>query len=272
MKKLILLGLMVAFVLLFTACSEDDNDDNGVEPDIHYAYSLDQFVPAEVFANQIIHDEEDDFNWRNLYYFWALGSDDFSPRMHGYDDLDWNNLQQGYYIPGLDNRLNFPQFAELNIGAYNVKKMGNVHVYRGVRININDTLNVVFEFNGMPMEQIENYDGEMENAIALANFIPEHVTALDSISFTAIDDYTKMYYPEEIEAGYWLMNSQKTIFPGLDLPGSKKKFKFLMSMQVYGTYQQLEEYINPAMADENSTNWSFDFPEDLSNYIGVVWE
>ncbi|MCF7911520.1 MAG: hypothetical protein K9M99_03250 [Candidatus Cloacimonetes bacterium] len=272
MKKIILLGLLVAFILLFTACSEDDNNDNLVEPEIIYAYSLDQFVPAEIFADQIIHDDDDDYDWRNLFYFWSVADDGYSPRPAGYDDLNWNDMAQGVYIPLDKNRIRFPQYDSLGVGAYNVKWINTVHVYRGVRTNINDTLSVVFEFNGMDVVQVENYDGGMENAIPLADFIPEHVTVLDSVTFTAIDGYQQTYYPEEIEAGYWLIDSQKTIFPGLDLPGSKKKFKFLQSTQIFGAYEEIEEYINPAMADENSADWSFSFPEDLTGYIGEVWE
>jgi hypothetical protein len=272
MKKIILLGLMVAFVLLFTACSEDDNDDNGVGPEINYAYSLEQFVPEDIFTDLIIHNEEDDYDWRELFYFWLVADDGYNPRPAGNDDLNWSDMAQGYYFPADKNRIRFPQYDSLGVGAYNVKWMETVYVYRGVRTNINDTLSVVFEFNGMNVEQVENYDGVMENAIALADFIPEHVTSLDSVSFTAIDDYTQVYYPVEIEAGYWLIDSQKTIFPGLDLPGSKKKFKLLKSMQIFGEYVEIPEYINPAMADENSSDWSFSFPEDLSDYIGEVWD
>ena len=269
MKKIILLVLFAVFTLMFTACSDDS--DNGTEPEINYAYSLDQFVPEQIFADLIIHNEEDDYDWRDLFYFWFVADEGYNPRPAGYDDLDWNDMAQGYYLPTDKNRVRFPQYDSLGVGSYNVKWMDTVHAYRGVRININDTLSVVFEFNGMDIQQVENYDGVMEDAIALANFIPEHVTALDSVSLIAIDGYQQTYYPDEIDAGYWLVDSQKTIFPGLDLPGSKKKFKLLMSMQIFGIYEELEEYINPTMADENSDDWSFTFPEDLSGYDGVIW-
>ena len=267
MKKIILLGLLAVLTLMFNACSED----NGTEPEIYYAYSLDQFVPQVTASELIIHEEEEEYDWRDLFYFWSVADDGYNPRPRGYDDLGWADWTQGYYIPADQNRLRFPQYDSLGVGAYSVKWMENVHVYRGVRTNINDTLSVVFELNALPVVQIENYDGVMEDAIALTNFVPEHVFFLESAEFTAIDGYQQTYYPDEIEAGYWLVDSQKTIFPGLDLPGSNKKFKWLKSIQIFGVYEELDNYINEGLADENSADWSFSFPEDLSEYNGTIW-
>lgn len=275
MKKIMLSGLIVLFVLLFfNACSEDDKDDNGTEPQISYAYSLDQFVPVDAVSDLIVHTDEDSIECRDLFFFLPLADDGFSPRSHDYDDLDWTDWIQGFYIPDWDNRIFFSQYDSQGIGAYNVKDMESVCVFRGVKSIINDTLSVVFEFNAMTTEQVENYDGIMEDAIPLASFIPPHVTLMDSVAFTAADisGYTKMYYPEEIEAGYWLVDSQKTIFPDLNLPNSKKKFKFLKSLQFYGEFQEIGEYDNVNLAAEADADWSFTIPEDLSPYTGIPWE
>jgi len=273
MKRIMLFMFLATITLMmFTACSDDDNNNN-VEPETYYGYTLDQFVPMEAISDLIVHNEGDTLDWRELFYFWPTATD-FSPRMHGYDDLDWQDFQQGYYIPENNNKVVFPQFAALNIGAYNVKNMDKVYVSRGVRSIINDTLSVVFELNAMTTEMRDNYDGEMEAAIPLTSFMPEHVTAMDSVSFIAIDGYTKTYTPAQFKDGYWLVDTQKTIFPneGANMSGSLKKFKLLKSMEFFGTWQNVDEYVNPAWANAEEADWYFSFPEDLSDYEGTVLE
>ena len=275
MKRIMLFMFLATITLMmFTACSDDDN--NNVEPETFYGYTLDQFVPMDAISDLIVHNEDDTLDWRELFYFWPVATDGYSARMNSekYDDLDWQNFAQGYYVPENDNKVLFRQFEEFHIGAYNVKFMDKVYVSRGVRSIINDTLSVVFELNAMTTEMIENYDAEMEAAITLTSFMPEHVTAMDSVSFIAIDGYKKTYTPAQFSDGYWLVDSQKTIFPieGANMTGSLKKFKLLKSMQFFGDWQNVDEYENPAWADADEADWYFSFPEDLSDYIGTVLE
>lgn len=272
MKKIMLLGLLVVLsAILLTGCSDDD--DNSTEPEIVYAYSLDQFVTDDALGAMIAHDDDDDENWNELFYFWPVADDDFSPRVRGYDDLCWGDWEQGYYIPADDNKVYFPQYAAQGIGAYNVKYMENVYVYRGIKSVITDTMSVLYELNAMTTQQVENYDAEMEAAIPLADFIPPHFTQVDSVSFVAVDGWEMTYSTDEINDGYWLTETQKTIFPGFpNMSGSKKKFKWLKEINVFGTWQNVDDFINEALADENSSDLNFSFPEDLTDYVGEVWE
>lgn len=270
MKK-IMLGLLVVFVLMFTACSDDDDDSNSTEPEVVYAYSLDQFVPENMLADMVAHDDDDVENWNELFHFWPLATDGFNPRSRGYDDMNWTDWEQGYYIPDLDNRIKFPHMDSLGIGAFNVKYMDMVYVYRAINAVVNDTLSILCEINHMPMEQVENYDGVMENAIKLSNFVPEQIAALDSVDFIAVDGWSQTYYPDEVADGYWLVDSEKTIFPNLDLPGMKKKFKWIKSMEFYGQFQDVADFVNENLGSDTEANWSFSFPEDMSSYECIEW-
>ena len=275
MKRIMLFMFLATITLMmFTACTGDDN--NNFEPETLYGHALDQFVPMDAVSDLIVHDIEDTLDWRELFYFWSVATDGYSARMNKdkYDDLDWHNFAQGYYIPENDNKVYFPQFEEFNIGGYNVKFMDTVYVSRGVRSIINDTLSVVFELNAMTTEQIDNYNGEMEAAIPFTSFMPQHITVIDSVSFIAIDGYTKTFTPDQFNDGYWLVDSQKTIFPieGANMSGSLKKFKLLKSMEFFGQWQDVDEYENPAWADAEEADWYFSFPEDLSDYIGTILE
>ncbi|MCF7920310.1 MAG: hypothetical protein K9N06_10410 [Candidatus Cloacimonetes bacterium] len=273
MKKIMLfVFLAIVTLMMVISCSENDNNNN--IPDIIYAYALEQFVPMDALSDLIVHDEGDTTEFRDLFYFWPLATDGFSARTRGYDDLDWQNWVQGYYIPEIDNKVFFPQFEPLNIGAYNVKYLDMVYVSRGVRSIINDTLSVVYELNAMETQQVENYDLVMEDAIPLNSFVPPHVTVIDSVVFTAVDGYTKTYTPVQFADGYWLVSSQKTIFPteGANMSGSLKKFKLLKSMEFFGQWQNVEDFENPAWAGTDEADWSFSFPVDLSAFEGIVWE
>jgi hypothetical protein len=271
MKKSLLYLLFTVIFLLVSACSENDTG-NSTEPEITYAYALDQFVPYLAVQDLVIHDPADSIDCRYLLYFLPVATDGFSPRSHSYDDMDYANFAQGFYIPFLNNRLKFPQFEAIGINAYNVKFMDKVYVFRGIKSIINDTLSVLYELNSMDSQMVENYEGIPESAIPLSSFVPEHVTELDSVAFYAVDDYMKIYYPEEIAAGFWLIETQRTIFPGLDLPNSKKKFKWLKSLEFFGSYQEIPDFENAYLAAETQADWSFAFPDDLSDYIGEPWD
>jgi hypothetical protein len=282
MKKIMLFLFLGLFsLLLVTACSDDGDD---TDPDNWLAYSLDQFVPLETAADLIVHEDDDTLEYRDLFYFWSVAEDGYSARSNSsssYDDLGWQDWVQGSYIPDWDSRVYFPQYFALDIGAYNTKYMdlGTVYVYRGIRSIICDTLSVVYELNAMATEQVTNYDSILEDAIPLTSFIPPHITVIDSVVFEAPPEedgyvYSKTYTPEQFADGYWLVDSQRTIFPneGANMSNSMKKFKFLKSIQFFGQWHNVENFENPAWADSTEADWIFTFPEDLSSYTGEIWE
>src|SRR5690554_5644691 len=112
-----LLAILLALLLLISACSENDNPTSVTIT----GYSLDQFVrQADVIAiTDYEADPEEDF--RDLYAYQIIAEDGWSPRNSsnaGYD-LPWNVYRSGYLVPDDQNRTWFED-AEIP-GAFRVK-------------------------------------------------------------------------------------------------------------------------------------------------------
>lgn len=277
MKKFFTL-LLVTFIILIglTACSEDDDDDNSTGPVTILAYNLDQFLPLDNVMNLFTDGDqetilEDAIDALNLFSIHVLASDGWSWRNRGVRDLKWDEFAGGYLIPEDDGRIYIEAFASQGVSTYNVKFAQDVQVFRTFELVKPDGTEALYQLSAMTTQQIENYDGTMEDAIKLTDFYPAtEITAIDSVMFTAADGYSVNYTEEEFNAGYWLTESQKTIFPGLDLPGSKKKFKLLQTLTIYGEQQSVEE---PFVCNfSEAPEYEFTFPEDLEGYDSIVWE
>lgn len=274
MKKLLSI-LIIVMITMFvvTGCSENDSDSTG--PVEILAYSLDQFIPADNLMN-LFHDDdqdailEDGIEIRNLFSIHVVASDGWSWRSRGMRDLKWDEFASGYLIPEDEGKIYIDAFASQGVNTYNVKYAQDVDVYRTFELVKPDDTNALYQLSSMTTEQVENYDGAMEDAIKLTDFIPAEITTVDSVMFTAADGYAKTYSTDEFNAGYWLKDSAKTIFPGLDLPGSKKKFKFLKTITVYGDQDAVED---PFVSNFSDTpDYDMVFPEDLSDFDSIVWE
>ncbi len=270
MKKSTILSILISILLIVAfGCSKDS--DNPVTDNSLKAYQLNQFFPIEnvipLIANSSI---EDSIDYRNLFAFNISAADGFSPRNRGYKDLPWNDFQNGYYIPELTQKTYFEDFTAQGIKAYNVKTATNFEAYRAFKLIKPDQSVAICELNGYTPVQIENYDGEPENSIKLTDLIPTtEITQIDSVEFIAVDGYHKTYSSAEFNDCYWLLNSQKTMFPNTDLDGSKKKFKYLEKVVVYGTQTSVEEPFVCNFADTHDT--AFEIPENLDNYNSVDW-
>ncbi len=275
MKKLLTIFIAVLIAMLaLTACSEND-DDSSTGPVEILAYNLDQFIPMDILVPLFTEEgqediEEDGIEIRGLFSINVIAEDGWSWRSRGMRDLKWEEFATGYLIPDNDGKIYIDAFASQGINTYNVKYAQDVDVYRTVELIKPDETEGQYQLSAMPTEQVENYDAVMEDAIKLTSFIPAEITAVDSVMFTAADGWAQTYTAEEFNGGYWLVDSQKTIFPGLDLPGSKKKFKLLRTLKVWGQQDTVDE---PFVSNYSETpDYDFQFPEDLSDYDSIVWE
>lgn len=275
MKKVLTILITVLIGLFaFTACSEND-DNNTTGPVDILAYNLDQFAPMENLLTQFTDGDqedilEDSIDIHNLFSILVTASDGWSWRGRGMRDLLWNEFSTGYIIPENQGKLWIEAFANQGINTYNVKYAQTVDFFRTFELIKPDETEALYQLSSMDTEQIENYDSTMETAIKLTQFIPTEITAIDSILLKACDGYAQTYSTEEFNVGYWLIESQKTIFPGLDLPGNKKKFKLLKSIKVYGNQDTVDEPFISNFSD--IPDYSFDFPENMSDYESIVWE
>lgn len=245
MTKAIFSLLLLSMLLMFTACSEKDN---GTDPKI-YGYILEQFV-NKVAVNLITDpepDEGDDF--RGLYNYEIVASDGFSPRNSSNAgwDLKWEVLKTGYIVPD-DNRRTWFNNSELP-GAFRVKDATKFNLYRKVEVADTTGVGVYFELGGLTTHQIENWDGEQEASIKLSDLIA-HFSNVTGVTLLAGDGYSKDYTLEQIQDGYYLLQSEVSTFPTFndDMAGGLKKFKKLASVRVNGTPGTIT-YLNAATPD-----------------------
>lgn len=265
MKKHLLIGLAL-LLLLLSACSEKD-DNTSTNPNTPnppaMATTADSVVtmPAEdtVFADSLIFnvdyngestqavsltnfvtkemtdalvDNTNDDETQKLFAYHLIASDNFTPRDRGYADLTWEKFKTGVLLPQKSFR---SYFASDSIEtAFDVKHLLTVKMYRAVQVIKADGSMALFEMNTLTPHQVANYDSLMENAVKLQDFISEFVTATPAeydYIFSDNTGYTKTFTWEQVQDGYWLMDSKKTIFPSYpDMPNSQKKFKKLMSI------------------------------------------
>ncbi len=258
MKKVLFLLLVLA-ALLIGACSEnDDPTDVNI-----YGYKLHQFIDKSTVNALVQDDAPDSLDYRDLFMYEIVGSDDWSPRQSvnaGYD-LDWNTFKDGYLVPSDEGKTWFPN-ATLP-SAFKVKNTDRFRLYRKVDVNIGRASYTV-ELKKLAIEQISNWDGNLEPAIKLADLVPG-TAAADTIWLVAHDGYSKPYTQEQFLDGYYLLNSEVTYFPTFndDMTGAFKKFKRLAEINApQGTATQADFTYAP------NTNKCLEFtvPTDFSSY------
>lgn len=258
MKKVLFLLLVLA-ALLIGACSEnDDPTDVNI-----YGYKLHQFIDKAAVNALVEDDAPDSLDYRDLFGYEIVGSDDWSPRQSvnaGYD-LDWNTFKDGYVVPSDEGKTWFPN-ADLP-GAFKVKNTDRFRLYRKVDVNLARATYTV-ELKELDIHQVNNWDGTLEPAIKLSDLVPG-TAAADTIWLVAHDGYSKPYTQEQFLDGYYLLNSEVTTFPTFndDMTGAFKKFKRLAEINApQGTATQADFTYAP------NTNKCLEFtvPGDLSGY------
>jgi hypothetical protein len=266
MKKLSYLMFVLLLLAGMTACSENDNPtDNDV-----LGYKLDQFISAAAVRAVVdsTADETDDF--RPLFAYEIVSSvDGFSPRdsqFAGYD-LPWQTFMDGYLVPSDSYRTWFPN-ANLP-GAFKVRDAGIFRLYRKVDVNSGVRGSKLVELRSLSLYPTANWLGGTEDAVKLSDLL-QGIAAYDSVMFMAYDGYSKIYTPEQVNDGYYLLNSEVTTFPTFNdgMANSLKKFKKLSSIEVYGaTSDQNYDFI---VAPVETANITFTVPADLSSFETTV--
>jgi hypothetical protein len=258
MKKLIPLLLAILLLLTLTACSEKDKDPTAVHV---WAYSLDQFVPKALVADSLDATVADSIEFRNLYnYEIVSGADGFSPRQSsnaGYD-LNWNTFKQGYFVPTNGNRTWFEDLP----GAFKVSDTGYFRMYRKIDVDAAGATKSV-ELKGLSIYPITNWDGATEDAVKLSDLL-QGIAAYDSVQIVCYDGYgnTKYYHADAINDGYYLLNSERTIFPTASIPNNMKKMKKVAYINVIGaTSAQTFDF---ELAPQDAANMIFAVPASLS--------
>jgi len=270
----ILTALVITFLLL-TGCSEKDSD-NPNELDEIRAYGLDQFFQMEDVMNLFSTEDQEDIledaiEIRSLFSALVSAEDGWNWRNRGVRDLKWEEFSNGYLIPDDDGKVYFGSFVDQGVNTYNVKYAELVDIFRAFQLVKPDETIAVFELNRMDSELVINHEDIEEAAIKFTDFILEEINIIDSVAFLAADGYQKTYSADEFNDGYWLLNSQRTIFPGFpDMPGSKKRFKFLKQIIIFGEMDIVDEPSYGNHAEES--DYQFTLPENLDDYEYIIWE
>jgi hypothetical protein len=264
MNKLLLILVTIAMLTVLVGCSEKDNNN---PTDIHvWAYSLDQFIDKGLVTDSLDATAPDSSEFRGLFnYEIVSGADGFSPRLSqnaGYD-LNWETFKQGYFVPGNGNRT---WFADTGLpGAFKVSDTGYFRLYRKIDVVAGAKGTKSVELRGLPLYPITNWDGITEDAIKLSDLI-QGIAAYDSVRIVCFDEYglDKYYHADDINDGYYLLNTERTIFPTADLPNNMKKMKKVAYLDIIGaTTPQNYDF---ELAPQDAADMIFTVPSSLSGF------
>lgn len=207
------------------------------------SFITDAIVPQD--TDSTFYTSVDEYEARQLYSYHIIGEDGFSASgVKGYPNNTWYELSKGY-INFESRDVSFPDdpAVEFDIaGAYNVKATSHIAIKRKLDVVCNDSIEYFYDLDTMPTVIIPNHDGVNEEAIALSNFLTK--AADDSLQINVINDTnlpnmmfnirsadeygpsTEMTWAQ-LQTGYWLTKSLKTIFTDPALIGGAYKVKYL---------------------------------------------
>ncbi|HPS39591.1 MAG TPA: hypothetical protein PL124_09290 [Candidatus Cloacimonadota bacterium] len=265
MKRISVILLALLALLLTFGCSENDDP---TDVDV-LGYSLDQFIDKTVVIDSLDAAMPDTTEFRQLYNYEIVSGDEdaWSPRLSvnaGYD-LDWNAFKSGYLVPTDDNST---WFADPTLPhAFDVKNTGLFRLYRKIEVNSGrGTKNI--ELRGLPIYDINNWDGNQEQAVKLSDLL-QGIASYDSVRIVCYDGYgvDKYYQAAAINDGYYLLNSERTIFPTATLPNNQKKMKKVAYIDVIGGGAQNYDFQN---APNTAADVVFTRPTSLTGYTSTV--
>ena len=264
MRRLLLIFVVIAMLAFLVGCSEKDDNN---PTDVHvWAYSLDQFIDKGLVIDSLDATAPDSSEFRDLYnYEIVSGTDGFSPRQSsnaGYD-INWETFKQGYFVPSNGNRTWFPD--GLLPGAFKVSDTGYFRLYRKIDVIAGTKGTQSVELRGLPIYPITNWDEVTEDAIKLSDLI-QGIAAYDSVKIVCYDDYgiDKYYHADDINDGYYLLNTERTIFPTATLLNNMKKMKKVAYIDVIGaTTAQNYDF---ELAPQDAADMVFTVPASLDGH------
>jgi hypothetical protein len=253
-KFSLLFTILITFLIL--SCDKDDNNPTGpdtssdsflyvhflgdstkvlyenlpkIDADGEEAIQLSSFVDTTLISMYTAK-SGDKFDRRVLFGYRCVGGDGFYAGIKGYSDISWAALGVGHIMTASRNVI-FPDDKIDLPGAYNVKETRHIYIYRKFDVDSLGTTNLV-ELQDIESSKttIENHDGDQEAALPLAAFIEQVVVNPSDYTYNlrSVDDYGPDALTwAQLQTGYWLLESEKTIFTDTFLEGGKYKLKEL---------------------------------------------
>lgn len=265
MKRMLVILFALAALLFVIGCSENDPP---TDVDV-LGYKLDQFITRSVVVDSVDAALPDTTDLRHLFNYEIVSGDEdaWSPRNSvnaGYD-LNWAQFSNGYLVPTDDNRTWFedPTLP----GAFKVKNTALFRLYRKIEV-ISGGASKHVELKGLPLYPITNWDGNTENAVKLSDLM-QGIAAYDSVKIVCYDGYgsDKYYQAAAINDGYYLLDTERTIFPTATLPNNQKKMKKVAYIEVIGGGAQNHDF---ELAPQETADMIFSKPASMNGFTSTV--
>lgn len=205
-----------------------------IDADGEEAIQLDAFISTAVIP-PYVDKNGNQFDARKLYSYQIMGDDGFSASNKGYANNTWDQMQLGHLLTA-NRQTIFPDELIDLPGAYNVKEVGHIYIYRKFDVITPDTTTFV-ELHNFTAVAVQNADGVMEQAIPLANCVQSLLTAPENNQFNmrSLDNFgpdANLTWPQ-FQTGYWLLTSEKTFFTDTALQTGRYKIKVLEKISVF---------------------------------------
>jgi hypothetical protein len=247
--------LLLIIVLLFPGCAKDN--DNPVTPEdsdnyiwVHFkgdsskvlfeslpkftadgedAIQLSSFIDTSLIP-PYYDKNSNSYDSRSLYCYEIAGDDGFSASENrGYPNNIWDELKLGHILIS-GRRVIFPDDKIDLAGAYNVKSARHIHIYRKLDLSFTDSTLCV-ELRKITPIQVTNPDNNLEEAISLKDAVAYMVAVPDNFQYNilSLDNFgpSEDMSWTQLQTGYWLLSSEKTMFADTSLSGGKYKVKVL---------------------------------------------
>ena len=117
--------------------------------------------------------------------------------------------------------------------AYNVKEAGFIHTFRKINIIFGNQKNFS-NLVDIPPAPLINHEHEQEAAVSLAALVREHLDNPTACSYHLISlngERSASLTWDELCAGYWLQESEKSIFTDPALQREEYQVQFLKTIE-----------------------------------------
>lgn len=173
------------------------------------------------------------YDARNLYAYRIEGEDGFSASVKGYPDNTWDHMNKGY-VMAASRRVIFPDELIDLPGAYNVKYARDIWINRKIDVTAADSSSIV-RLADMQTTPVE-YEGEFEDAAPLSEIVNSYISDPENYMYNlqALDGYSLSsdLTWDQLQTGYWLMESERSYFTPDSLSSGKYRVKYLERIMV----------------------------------------
>ncbi len=201
------------------------------------ADSLNNLIPDD-FIDPWVDPDTVEWDMRPLHGYRPVGSDGFNPHDdRGYDDLYWEWMSLGFIFVETRNVI-FPDSLIDLPGAFNVNDTNEFLIFRKLNVIVPFDSFLV-EFDDITPTPVLNPDSVMENALPLSDFLPDTIVTLGPENYAykvrGMDGFpsNRPLTWEQLQAGYWLLDTEKTWFLADSLQTGHYKVQALARIEVF---------------------------------------